>query len=139
MNGSFEAQVTDFVNKSQDRILAVFKQSAQEVFSNAQTTYNSGGHLPIDLGTLRNSFISALNGSSALTGPDSYQISIAGAKLGDVVFGGWTVDYARRMEYGFHGTDALGRTYNQDGFGFVRHAVAEWQSIVTRNAVRLAA
>lgn len=35
------------------------------------------------------------------------------------------------MNYGFVGTDSLGRTYNQEGYGFVDGVVQRWQQIVT--------
>ena len=119
------------------RALAVFRSSIHDLFSQAQTTYNEGGHLPIDTGFLRNSFVAALNGSTALQGPNAYEFAVSAAELGDTLFGGWTADYARRMEYGFVGTDALGRNYNQRGFGFVAHAAANWVQIVEGNAKRL--
>ena len=136
--GSFSAQVGDWVLETEARLLAVFKSSAQELFSIAQTTRFEGGNLPFNLGFLRNSFVSGLNGSTSLSGPDSYVIAIASAEIGDSVIGGWKADYARRMEYGFVGQDSLGRYYNQRGFGYVRGAAIQWQDIVNRNAARIA-
>jgi hypothetical protein len=136
--GRFSAQVGDWVLETEARLLAVFKASAQELFSIAQTTRFEGGNLPIDTGFLRNSLVSGLNGSTSLSGPDSYVIAIAGAAIGDSVIAGWTAEYARRMEYGFVGQDALGRYYNQRGFGYVRGAAVQWQQIVDRNAARIA-
>ena len=135
---NFSAQVSAWVRETEERLEAVFKASAQELFSIAQTTRYEGGNLPIDTGFLRNSFVAGLNGSTSLSGPDSYVIAIASAEIGDSVIGGWTAEYARRMEYGFVGQDSLGRTYNQRGFGFVRGAAMQWQEIVNRNASRLA-
>jgi len=34
------------------------------------------------------------------------------------------------MNYGFVGTDSLGRTYNQTGFGFVDAVAQRWPQIV---------
>lgn len=136
---SFGAQIDDWVRAVEGRMLAVFRDAGQEVFSIAQTTYNSGGKLPFKTGFLRNSFVSSLNGSTVVAGPAAYELSFMAASLGDVVFGGWTAEYARRMEFGFVGTDALGRNYNQSGFGFVENAAAQWQQIVDRHATRLRA
>lgn len=136
--GKFSAQVSAWAMETEGRLLAVFRASAQELFSIAQTTVHEGGFLPFDIGFLRNSFVSGLNGSTSLSGPDSYVIAIASAEIGDSVIGGWTADYARRMEYGFVGQDSLGRNYNQRGFGYVRNAAMQWQDIVNRHAARLA-
>lgn len=130
MAQSFEAQVSAWVAKSQRRIEAVFKQSAQEVFSTAQKPVAQGGNMPVDTGFLRNSLISGLNGSTSLTGPDSYTLAIAQAKLGDSVFGGWTANYARPVEYGARG---------RQGRRFAGQAAAQWQAIVKRNAAKLRA
>lgn len=136
---NFGAEIDEWVKKTEARMLAVFRDAGQEVFSIAQTTRNQGGKLPIKTGFLRNSFISSLNGSTVVSGPTAYALSFDAASLGDVVFGGWTAEYARRMEFGFIGTDSLGRNYNQSGFGFVANAAAQWQSIVNRHAARLKA
>lgn len=125
---SFEAQVSAFVAKSKSRVEAVFKASAQEVFSIAQTPADMGGNMPVKTGFLRNSLVSGLNGSTSMTGPDSYVLAIAQAKLGDSVFGGWTANYARHQEYG-----ARGRA----GRRFAGQAAAQWQMIVARNGDRL--
>lgn len=120
---------------------AIFQQATVELISQAQTTYNEGGKLPIDQGFLRNSFSVSLSGLPS--GPTKAQagvkydwkseettLLIAGAPLGATIFGGWTAAYAMRMEYGFFGQDSKGRTYSQEGFAFLRTAVANWQVIV---------
>ena len=139
MATKFEAQIDKWVNQTSKDLELIFKQSAQELFSKAQTPVAQGGNMPVDTGFLRNSFVAGLNGSTSLKGPDAYVAAIAGAKLGDVVFGGWTAKYAARIEFGFSGQDSLGRTYNQDGRGFARKAAMEWQQIVQRNAAKVRA
>jgi len=135
----FAAQLDKWANQTSRDLELIFKESAQELFSKAQTPVAQGGNMPVDTGFLRNSFVAGLNGSTSLTGPDAYVAAIAGAKLGDVVFGGWTAKYAARIEFGFSGQDSLGRTYNQDGRGFARKAAMEWQQIVQRNAAKVRA
>lgn len=135
----FSAQLDQWANQTSRDLELIFKESAQELFTKAQTPVAQGGNMPVDTGFLRNSFVAGLNGSTSLTGPDAYVAAIAGAKLGDVVFGGWTAKYAARIEFGFSGQDSLGRTYNQDGRGFVRKAAMEWQQIVQRNAAKVRA
>ena len=131
------AQVDEWVRKTERRMTMVFRESAQQLFSEAQRPAASGGSMPIDTGFLRNSFVAGLNGSTSLTGADSYVAAIAGANLGDVVDGGWTAAYAARIEFGFNGTDSLGRKFNQSGRGFARKAVMRWPEIV-RESVRKA-
>lgn len=135
----FAAQLDKWANQTSRDLELIFKESAQELFSKSQTPVAQGGNMPVDTGFLRNSFVAGLNGSTSLTGPDAYVAAIAGAKLGDVVFGGWTAKYAARIEFGFSGQDSLGRTYNQDGRGFARKAAMEWQQIVQRNAAKVRA
>lgn len=136
---SFTAQLDRWTKKSEDRIVAVFKDSVKDLFSIAQTTVYQGGRLPFREGNLRNSLTASLNGSKVMDGPDAYKFAVAAAQLGDVLFAGWRAEYARRMEYGFTGPDSLGRHYNQKGFFFVAGAASQWQDIVSKNATRLKA
>lgn len=131
---TFSAQIKDWAGRTSRNMELLFKASAQDVYSIAQTPVAQGGNMPVDTGFLRNSFVSGLNGSTALSGPDAYMLAIAGAKLGDVIFGGWTAKYAARMEFGFSGADSLGRVYNQEGRGFARKAAMQWPRIVQTNA-----
>lgn len=133
---TFTAQVAAFADLTRKKMELVVKQSAQDVFEAAQTPKASGGRMPVDSGFLRNSMVAGLNGSTAMTGADAYVMAIAGMDLGDSVFGGWTAKYALRMEYGFTGTDALGRTYNQQGNFFALSAAQQWQAIVAQNAAK---
>lgn len=103
----------------------VFKQSSQDVFEIAQTPVAQGGNMPVDTGFLRNSLVSGLNGTTAMTGADGYVMTIAGAELGDTIQGYWTADYARHVEYGANGRAPR---------FFARNAAAQWQAIVDKNA-----
>ena len=136
MADTFTADVTKWVAETEDRTEAVFKQSAQDVIGDAQRPKAKGGRMPVVTGNLRNSHVSGLNGSTALTGADSYVLTIAKAKLGDAITGGWTAAYAARIEYGFNGTDSLGRTYNQAPQFFLRGAAQKWKQFVDKNAAK---
>jgi len=125
MAKSFQAQVSAWVAKSENRIEAVFKQSAQEVFIIAQTPVGAGGNMPIDTGFLRASLQTGVNGAAGSTGVESYLFAIIGAKLGDTVFGRWGADYAIHVHYGNNG---------RPGRLWVDLAAQQWQSIVTRFA-----
>jgi hypothetical protein len=50
--------------------------------------------------------------------------------MGKPVYLGVQAIYAPRQNYGFVGTDSLGRTYNQSGAFFVEGAGAKWEQFV---------
>lgn len=122
---TFTAQIKAFADKSKEKVEAVIKQSAQEVFSIAQTPKAQGGRMPVDTGFLRNSLIAQINGATVSGGSDAYTLAIAGAEAGDTIFGGWTANYARFMEYG---------TSRTPGNFYMLSAAQQWQAIVARNA-----
>lgn len=123
--GTFTAQIKAFADRANEKLEAVVKQSAQEVFSIAQTPKAQGGRMPVDTGFLRNSLVAQLNGSTVGGGADAYVLAVAGADLGDVIFAGWTAKYARFMEYG---------TSRTTGNFYMLGAAQQWQAIVARNA-----
>lgn len=115
----------------------IVRQSIQDVSEIAQTPKAKGGRMPVDKGILRNSFTAALNGTTSLTGPNAYEAVLGAFEVGDTFIGGWTVDYALRMEKGFVGQDSLGRTYNQQGNFFMESALQQWAAINERNAAKV--
>ena len=124
------ANLDAWARQTEARMNAVIKGSTQEVARIAQTPKAKGGRMPVDTGMLRNSFQSSLNGSTSLSGGDSYVMVAASMKAGDVAQFGWTAAYARRINYGFVGEDSLGRSYNQQGAHFLEGAAMQWPSIV---------
>lgn len=105
----------------------VFAEAVQDVVEMAQLEKSKGGRMPNRVtGNLINSLASGLNGSFANKGEDSYIVTLAGLKLGDVARFAWTAPYGRRLELGFTGTDKLGRTYAQPGNHFVASAAAQF-------------
>jgi hypothetical protein len=125
MTQTFAAKVQAFADLTKEKMELVVKQSAQDMFSISQRPVAQGGRMPVDTGFLRNSFVSGLNGSTALTGPDAYVAVIAGMELGDSIFGGWTANYAKFVENGAGG---------RQGRFFALGASQEWQRIVAENA-----
>ena len=128
MSGKFTASVAGWSQKALANVENVFKQSAQDVFEIAQTPVAKGGNMPVDTGFLRNSLTSSLNGAAMGAGADSYVLAVASAELGDAIFGGWTAEYARHVEYG-----ARGRA----GRFFMRGAAQQWAAIVAANAAKV--
>ena len=122
---TFTAQIKAFTDRAKEKMDAVVKQSAQEVYSIAQTPKARGGRMPVDTGFLRNSLVAELNGGTVAGGADAYTLAVAGMELGDTVFAGWTAEYARHMEYG---------TSKTPGNFYMLSAAQQWQAIVKRNA-----
>lgn len=96
-------------------------------------TLPNGGNVPVKTGNLARSLL-AKTGSMPST-VDIPTGGFAGQDIGPVLLNwepggtlylGYQAVYARRQNYGFAGTDSLGRTYNQAGFGFVEKAAAKW-------------
>lgn len=139
---TFAATVSDWVAAEKERQTNVFRASVQEFVSRAQITVNDGGNMPIKTGFLRASILMSTDGppisradgvpEKGKTYPENGQVAlvIAGLEIGQDIYGAWSAAYAKRMEYGFVGTDSLGRTYHQSGFGFVALAAQAWPSIV---------
>lgn len=133
---TFEGRLGQFADLAIEDIMAVVKQSVQDVMSDAQQPKARGGRMPVDTGYLRNSLVSALNGTTSITGPASYGLVIARMEAGDIFESGWLAEYAMRIEFGFKGTDAKGRRYNQAPAFFLRGAAQKWPRFVRANAMR---
>jgi hypothetical protein len=121
----FGAQVNAWARKSERRLEAIFKESAQRVIEQAQTPRGAGGNMPVDTNFLRASGQASLTGwpsgpsrQDESPGQFDYSITIAGARIGQTIYFGWTAEYARYME---------------QRYSFMRSAAQNWGSIV--NAV----
>ncbi|WP_018900420.1 hypothetical protein [Rhizobium sp. 2MFCol3.1] len=137
----FANEVSDWVKATEKRLNAVFRLSTQRVIEVMQKTDREGGYLPYDQGFLRASLVVLVNKppppadktdetASPTYNPDEIQLAIAGAVAGDRIVAAYTMAYARRLEYGFVGTDSLGRSYNQQGIGWTQRAAQQWPQIV---------
>lgn len=136
MAQTFSADLSNILEGYERDLLNVARQSVQEVVKIAQTPKAKGGRLPVVTSFLRNSLASGVNGAFGPPGPEGYVLTIAGMKLGDTSRFAWTAAYALRIELGFSGADSLGRIYEQEGNHFVGGAAAQWEDIVTKNALR---
>ncbi len=145
MANTFTAQLRNFTDKTEAKMRRVAFEAIQDVVEGAQTpqtgitrgaTSFEEGKIPI--GTtekLINSLTASINGSKVGEGRFSYTTALTGFQIGDTMTFAWTMEYAARIEFGFNGTDALGREYNQAGRHFVGHNAAQFQDFVDR-AVR---
>ncbi|MCW0014908.1 hypothetical protein [Rhizobium sp. BT-226] len=137
-NLSFAAQVSEWAKSELERSEAVFQTAAQEVANEVRTPVSEGGRMPLKTGNLRRSLMASTSDMPRIqegktTFSDSgIELVIAGAELGSTIYLGFQAAYAARMNYGFVGTDALGRTYNQVGYGFVDAVAQRWPQIVAQ-------
>lgn len=125
----FAAQVRAFTEKAKAREAAIFKGSAARVLERASLPKAQGGRMPVDTGFLVNSSRASLDGVPTSESGDPALVFEQMA-VGQTVTVGWTAAYALRMEHGFVGEDSLGRTYAQQGNGFLRAEVQNWAFIV---------
>lgn len=132
---SFTAQIDAWVAKTERRMEAVLRQSAQDVFNDAQRvgpnhldpTAGAGGNMPVITGNLRASLTMEINGGEAAQGPDAYVLAVSRLKVGDVLVGAWggaAAPYARNVHYGSAG---------RRGRMWAALAAAKWQAIVRKN------
>lgn len=124
---SFQVAVDEWVRATEQRMLAVFRTSAQYViddivdrtpvvfgFLKASVDVNTNGPLPMSR--------DRPEGVESFEVP-SYDLAILGAELGDTIYATFTANYGAHVEYG-----ANGRT----GRGMVRLAAQAWPSHVGR-------
>ncbi len=125
----FHASVADWCKNAEEDLKKVVVASALEVFTEAQI------NAPVKDGTLRDSLTVSLTAQPTIqpegaTAGGEITAAVAGFELGQTIYAGFTVAYARRIEYGFTGVDSLGRYYDQRPQAFVRKAAQQWQTIV---------
>jgi hypothetical protein len=135
---SFSAQVRDFARRTEENMREVYRQSVQDVIEAAQTdqlSYARGaesvepGKIPVDIGFLRNSLASGLNGSFGAPDANSYVLAIQGMDIGDTGNFAWTAEYALSIETGWG---------PYPGAHFVGVNAAKWPEFVKVNAVKYA-
>jgi hypothetical protein len=122
----FAASVSDWVKESDERMNAVFREATQRVVSAAQS------RIPVLTGFARASVRASLSsmpptvkaptgGGTASYNPGDISAVLAGAKIGDTAFIGWTAEYAGALEFGHS---------QQAPSGFLRVSLEEWPRIV---------
>lgn len=121
---------------------AVRQISVQELAREMTLTVAEGGRVPVKTGNLSRSLGIQVNAPLTVKEGAVFASQDFGAVLlsltGDeTIYLGYQAAYARRMNYGFVGTDALGRSYNQSGYGFVEAARSKWPQIVAAATVKV--
>lgn len=124
---TFSAQVSQWVQETEERLNAVRRLAIQKTFNQILTPW------PVDTGFSKNSFTTSLTGfaplveaSGAVASPPDYNLVIAGSEIGDTIYANFTANYAVYIEYGSNG---------RQGKALVRMAAQNWQKNVTQ-AVR---
>lgn len=134
MAESFKAQVDRFIKESRTKSIAVFKAASQDVIQDAQVSVFKGGNMPIITSFLINSGAASIDslpiGESKK--PDGYAVqdwnpsetvtTINRVKAGDILYFGWTAEYARYME---------------NKYKFMRTAAQDWPAHVNRRAAEV--
>lgn len=139
-NLSFAAQVSEWVKQEKEREAAVLRTAAQMVANDVRIAREAGGRMPVDTGNLKNSLMASTTAMPTVDqGEKEYpdntgeiELIIADLSIGETLYLGFQAAHGPRMNFGFVGTDSLGRLYNQQGFGFVDAAAQDWPQTVKR-------
>jgi hypothetical protein len=142
----FGDTIDDWVNNYKGAAVAIFRQSAQDVYSRVIRNL-SGELVNVRTGFLRASGRASLSGMPQIdpkaypkagtgqrvlramqtTSNSTVVLVIKSAKLGDTIYLGWTAAYAAYVELG---------TSRMASRGYVRLAAQQWNSIVQNNVNR---
>lgn len=120
-------------------LTALLRNSVQALAKEASSTIPNGGRVPVKTGNLARSVVVDNKPPRVIEGlaTGDYSLGIANIKPGDTIYIGWQAKYSRRQNYGFVGTDSLGRNYNQAGYGFAEATAAKWPAIVAEEAKKI--
>lgn len=118
----FSVSVSQWVERAKGNMDAAFRGIAERAVARVKEL------TPVKTGYLRSNWSAVLR-PDAIPQPGASIDLISAAKAGDVIYIVNPVSYARRIEYGFKGTDSLGRRYNQEGRGMVQQTVTELPQI----------
>lgn len=132
----FSAAVGAWASATEKRLSAVHKKAVEKLAMEMTRTRAEGGNVPVDTGNLYRSLLASTTGMpKTAEGPfagSNVPSVIATLRMNDTVWLGFQAKYARRVNFGFVGADALGRVYNQQGAHFVERAIAMWPQIVRK-------
>lgn len=134
----FLQTIKEWVGRAPRKVDAVHKRSLEKLAVELTRTKAEGGNVPFDTGNLYRSLVASTSGLPEIkSGPSQgSDVGIVIAKLNrkQPIYFGYTAAYARRMNYGFVGSDSMGRVYNQEGNHFLERAVDMWPQIVDESA-----
>lgn len=119
----FKIQMSAFADKAKGRMQQFFTEFSQDLSAEVKQA------TPVKTGFLRNSWHVTINGEDAA--------SVSELRIGDIFGYVNTAVYGPRVEFGFVGTDSLGRKYNQQPRAFVRDTVARSPVIADDTLARM--
>lgn len=132
----FSAAVGAWASATEKRLSAVHKKAVEKLAMEMTRTRAEGGNVPVDTGNLYRSLLASTTSMpKTAEGPfagSNVPSVIATLRMNDTVWLGFQAKYARRVNFGFVGADALGRVYNQQGAHFVERAIAMWPQIIRK-------
>lgn len=142
--GKFSDTVKQFTVDAGKNTDVVLRASVHELYKEVINPKLHGGNLPHDTGNLgRSVSVSKIAMPRVDTEEKKYSAGnnegvINSVDAGDTIYIGFQANYAARQNFGFTGTDSLGRVYNQSGAHFIEKAEAKWPQIVKTQEARLA-
>ena len=131
----FAGKINSWVSQTDERMNYVHREATWKLIKEMQNT------VPYKDGYLKASLSTSLNLAplpadvEAIGNPGTWNEQVAydlvhDSTYEDRIVSNYTMVYARRLEYGFTGTDSLGRSYNQPPRGWVRKAAQKWKRFV---------
>lgn len=133
---SFTESIDAWAAQTKERLDVVYARSVELLGEEMAKSRNEGGRVPFLTGNLTRSLLASKSGMPNVSdGPyagSNIGLIAATLKADETVYIGYQAKYAARQNYGYVGSDSLGRVYNQQGAYFVDHAVANWSSIVNK-------
>lgn len=131
-----------WAGSSSASLTALLRNSVQALAKVAATTIPNGGRVPVKVGNLSRSVI--IDDKPPVIGKpgqeytaQDFALGVSKIVPGKDVYLGWQANYSRRQNNGFVGTDSLGRTYNQQGFGFAEYTASKWPAIVAEQGAKM--
>ena len=130
---TFSAQVRNWNDKAKRNFSFVHRSAVQKLYQGVVED------TPILTGNARRSWALSTTAMPQITGgefsaPPDIGLSISGLPAGAPVYIGAQAVYVPRLNYGFTGTDSLGRQYDQAGLLFVERNAERWQEYVDQAA-----
>lgn len=132
---SFSAQVKQLTTEAKENTGLIFATAVQKLEREVKLNRKTGGGLtPADTDNMIRSIVTQKNVmprvDTELKEYTEVSFSIMPSDIGTPVYIGVQAVYGPRQNYGFVGTDSLGRYYNQTGAYFVEGAGAKWEQFV---------
>lgn len=141
LNRAFSAQVRAIAERAKGQMAEFVVETIQdlneEVVRNTPVKFgNLRGHWTAGIGTPPSGGANGLDPGGAISVARLNAVA-ATLVMGQTYYAVNGAPYAARLEYGFVGTDALGRTYNQAPRAFVRNTIARAPQIAEDALARI--